>query len=172
MATKTITFDGLPLEVTDGAEAAITKLQGQITKLTADKAQADGEVATLTTDKAKLEGEKVALEKQLKDATDPATLQAAASARATLINKAMSIAPNLVTDGKSDADIRKEVVSAKLGDDAKDFDDAKIEGAFASLTRDAPTEDPVRDVLKIGLRSNTNDTGASVRDLARAAQYN
>jgi hypothetical protein len=98
-------------------------------------------------------------------------LQAAATARAALINKAISVSPNIVTDGKSDAEIRKEVVSAKLGDAAKDLDDAKIEGAFLSLTRDAPGADPVRDALRSGVRTNTNDSGASVRDLARAAQF-
>lgn len=171
VATKTITFDGLPLEVTDAAEAAITKLLNQVKDEVEKKAAAEREVATLQTDKAKLEGENAGLEKQLKDATDPATLQAAATARAALINKAVSVSPNIVTDGKSDADIRKEVVNAKLGDDAKDFDDAKIEGAFLSLTRTAPGTDPVRDVISSGVRTNANDSGASVRNLARAAQY-
>lgn len=171
MATKTITFDGLPLEVTDAAEAAITKLQNQLKDVNARAEKAEGDVSTLTTDKAKLEGEKIALEKQLKDAKDPAALQAAAASRASLVNKAMAVNPNIVTDGKSDADIRKEIVTGQLGDDAKDFDDAKIEGAFASLTKDAPARDPVRDALASGPRSLVNDNGASVRNLARAAQY-
>jgi hypothetical protein len=168
----TLIIDGLQVtEVSDGAKAAIEKLQGQITTLTADKAKAEGDVAKLTTDKAKLEGEKVALEQQLKDASDPAKLQAAATARATLVNAANAVTPNIVTDGKTDAQIRKEVVSAKLGDAAKDFDDAKIEGAFAMLTKDAPTRDPVREAISGGVRSTVNDHGASVRDLARAAQF-
>jgi hypothetical protein len=171
VATKTITFDGLPVEVTDAAEAVITKLQGQLKDEAEKKAEANREVSKLQDERSKLQGEKAGLEKQLKDATDPATLQAAATARAALINKAISVSPNIVTDGKSDAEIRKEVVSAKLGDDAKDFDDAKIEGAFLSLTRDAPGADPVRDALRSGVRTNTNDSGASVRDLARAAQF-
>jgi hypothetical protein len=168
----TLMIDNLQVpNVSDEAKAAIEKLQGQLKDEKARADKAEGQVATLTTDKGKLEGEKLGLEKQLKDATDPATLQAAATARAALINKAISVSPNIVTDGKSDAEIRKEVVSAKLGDEAKDLDDAKIEGAFLSLTRDAPGADPVRDALKSGVRTNTNDSGASVRDLARAAQF-
>jgi hypothetical protein len=168
----TLMIDNLQVpNVSDEAKAAIEKLQGQLKDEKARADKAEGQVATLTTDKGKLEGEKLGLEKQLKDATDPATLQAAATARAALINKAISVSPNIVTDGKSDAEIRKEVVSAKLGDAAKDLDDAKIEGAFLSLTRDAPGADPVRDALRSGVRTNTNDSGASVRDLARAAQF-
>jgi hypothetical protein len=113
----TLMIDGLQVpNVSDEAKAAIEKLQGQLKDEKARADKAEGQVATLTTDKGKLEGEKVGLEKQLKDATDPATLQAAATARAALINKAISVSPNIVTDGKSDAEIRKEVVSAKLGD--------------------------------------------------------
>jgi hypothetical protein len=37
--------------------------------------------------------------------------------------------------------------------------------------KDAPGSDPVRDAISSGVRTNTNDSGASVRDLARAAQY-
>jgi hypothetical protein len=168
----TLMIDGFQVpNVSDEAKAAIEKLQGQVKDEKARADTAEGQVATLTTDKGKLEGEKVGLEKQLKDATDPATLQAAAASRAALINKAISVSPNIVTDGKSDAEIRKEVVNAQFGDDAKDFDDAKIEGAFLSLTRAAPGADPVRDALRTGVRTNTNDSGASVRDLARATQF-
>jgi hypothetical protein len=89
-----------------------------------------------------------------------------------LVDKAKAIVPNIVVDGKSDADIRKEVVTAKLGDDAKDFDDAKIEGAFAMLSKDqSAPQDPLRAAVQTGVRSVAKDGGAAVRNLVRASQF-
>jgi hypothetical protein len=168
----TLLIDGLQVtEVSDQAKAAIEKLQGQLKDANARADTAEGQVATLTTDKSKLEGEKTALEQQLKDASDPAKLQAAAASRSALVGKAKAIVANIVVDGKSDADIRKEVVTAKLGDDAKDFDDAKIEGAFAMLSKDQAPKDPLREAVTTGVRTVANDGGAAVRNLVRAQQF-
>jgi hypothetical protein len=171
VTTKPILLDGYTFEVDAALETAIVKVQGELRDAAARAQKAEADLATLTTDKAKLEGEKAALETQLKDATDPAKLQAAAAARSALVDKAKAVIPNIVVDGKSDADLRKEVVTAKLGDDAKDFDDAKIEGAFAMLAKDAKPGDVIRDAISSGVRSTANDSGASVRDLARASQF-
>jgi hypothetical protein len=168
----TLMIDNLQVpNVSDEAKAAIEKLQGQLKDEKARADKAEGQVATLTTDKGKLEGEKLGLEKQLKDATDPATLQAAATARAALINKAISVSPNIVTDGKSDAEIRKEVVSAKLGDDGQGLRRRQDRRRF-------PVADKGRAWRRSGSRRaqvrrphQHNDSGASVRDLARAAQF-
>jgi hypothetical protein len=51
------------------------------------------------------------------------------------------------------------------------MDDGAIEGAFKAYAKDAPGTDPVRDAITSGVRTNTNDSGAAVRDLARAAQF-
>lgn len=107
--------------------------------------EAETKVGTLTADNATLkasvetkDGEIAALKQQLEDAkVTPEKLQAMADARADVIGKAKVLAPSLVADGKTDAAIRKEAVTAKLGDAAKDMSDAAIEGAFLALTRDA-----------------------------------
>ncbi|RVT95100.1 DUF2213 domain-containing protein [Sphingomonas crocodyli] len=151
MTTKTITFDGLPLLVTDAAEAVIGKLQAQIGTLTTAKDGVAAELATAKTTIEAKDGEIAALKQQVADAeVTPAKLQSLADARAKLIDTAKKIAPAVVTDGKTDAEIRKGVVLARLGDAAKDMSDAAIEGAFAALTpagsdalRDAITQQPI-----------------------------
>jgi hypothetical protein len=172
VATKTITFDGLPLEVTDAAEAAITKLQTQLKDERARAEKAEGDLAAALKDKSTLEGEKAALETKLKDAeVSPEKLEKMVADRAALVATAKAVDPNVVTDGKTEAEIRKAVVEAKLGDAAKALDDAGVAGAFAALSKDAKADQP--DALRDTLRSKpivTADASA-VRDLARASQY-
>tara|TARA_Y100001951_G_scaffold102557_2_gene109418 strand:- start:1010 stop:2143 length:1134 start_codon:yes stop_codon:yes gene_type:complete len=128
---KTFTLDGLPVNLDDAeaVEAAFKKLQDRATD--AEKALTDEKekVSTLT-------GEKTALEQKVTDAEAKLTadeLDKAVAARAKLIEDAKAIDPKVVTDGKTDAEIRKSVVEAKLGDAAKDLDDAAIAGAFAAF---------------------------------------
>jgi hypothetical protein len=68
VATKTITYDGLPVEVTDAAEAVIRKLEGQLTTLAADKAAVETKVGELTASVSTKDGEIAALTKKLEDA--------------------------------------------------------------------------------------------------------
>lgn len=75
---------------------------------------------------------------------DGAALDAAVAARGDLIAKARAIAPDVKTDGLSDAAIRKAVVVAKLGDAVKDKADAYIDARFDILAEDAEVVDPVR----------------------------
>lgn len=82
-------------------------------------------------------------------------------ARAELVGKAVSIAKDVETTGLSDADIRKAVVAAKLGDAAiKDKSDAYVEARFDVLAEDAAKGDPVLEALK--------DTKQPVTDAATA----
>jgi hypothetical protein len=146
----------------DGLNTKLSAQETQIGKLTADLATASTAIETK-------DGEITALQAKLKDAeVTPEKLQKLADARADVIGKAKALAPNIVADGKSDAEIRKEAVTAKLGDAAKDMPDAAIEGAFAALTKDAKV-DPIVAAFKGGLVSFAADT-ASIRDAARAAR--
>lgn len=120
------------VEALDGKYAA---LQTQVGSLTAELATAkeaiqakDGEIAGLN---AKIADSVVTPEK----------LQQLADARADTISRARTLKPDLVTDGKTDAEIRKEAVTAKLGDAATGMADAAIDGAFVALTRDAKPDD-------------------------------
>lgn len=132
--------DAKDVDLSDGAAVALA-----VGALNTSLADAQTKVGTLTADLATAttsiqakDGEIAALNAKLADAeVTPAKLQALADARADVIGKAKAIAPNIVTDGKTDAEIRKEAVTAKLGDAAKDMADAAIEGAFVAFTKDA-----------------------------------
>ncbi|UPT53453.1 putative major head subunit precursor protein [Synechococcus phage Ssp-JY39] len=149
-APRTVVVDGLSVQTTDQGAQAIEKLQkaladsaANIAKLTADHADAvakkDEEIGTLKADKKKLEDA----------APKPADIDRMVADRAVLVTAAKAVDEKIVIDGKSDADIRKAVVKARLGDEAvKDVSDAEITGMFKALTKDAKPNDTVRDALR------------------------
>ena len=129
----TIIVDGLPVSLADetAVRAVLDKKDAAITAANEARDAADAKVSTLT-------GEKTALEKQLADAKaelEPAAIEKRVSDRAALVTTAKAIKADIVTDGKTDAAIRAEVVTAKLGDHG--LDDAGVSGAFAVLAKDA-----------------------------------
>jgi hypothetical protein len=145
----------------EAVRIAVDALNVKLGGLTADN-------ATLKTSLEAKDGEIAALNAKLKDAeVTPERLQALADARAKVIAQAQALKPGIVVDGKSDIEIRKEAVSAKLGDAAANMADAAIEGAFLALTKDGGSADPLRQTLKDGLTAPTNI--ANIRDAARAA---
>lgn len=145
---KTVTVDGLSIEVTDQGAQVIAKLQQQLSDATAakDKAVADHatELAAKDAEIAKKDAEIDGLKAKV---LDGAALDAAVAARGDLLAKAKAIAPDVKTDGLSDAAIRKAVVVAKLGDAMKDKPDAYIDARFDILAEDAAGDERVRDAL-------------------------
>lgn len=170
---KTITLDGLPVNLGDAAavEAAIGKLQKQIADGATALTTANDKVSTLTGEKAALETKVADLEAKLA----PAVLDKAVADRASLVATIKALDASIQTDGKTDAELRKAVVTAKLGDAAADMDDAAIAGAFAVLAKDAK---PVKsNVAPIGQPVVTDDAGKlaelydkMVADLKAASQ--
>lgn len=159
VATKTITFDGLPLETTDAGEAAINKLLAKLNDAATTKTALETRVGELTATVATRDGEIVALKANLADAAmTPAKLDAAVTARALVVDAAKKIAPTLDATGKTDAEIRKIAVISKLGDAvAGKMSDAEISGAFAGLAVAVATTDSVRDAVRGGIvPQNTN----------------
>lgn len=137
MTTKTITFDGLPLLVTDAAEAAIAKRDAQLLDAAAALTAEQGKVATLTTTISTKDAEIVTIT-AARDAAvvTPAKLAEMVAARAATVADAKVLAPSLtVTDAMTDADIRKGVVLANVGDAAKDWTDEQFAASFATLPR-------------------------------------
>lgn len=93
-----------------------------------------------------------------------ADIDARVQARGDLVALAGAIANDVKTTGLSDADIRKAVVTAKLGDAAvKDKAAAYIDARFDILAEDAAkNSDPVARALADGKPANlTNDNGQS-----------
>lgn len=163
--------DAKDVDLSDGAAVALAvgTLNATLADAQAKVGALTAELSTATTATQAKDGEIAALNAKLADAiVTPAKLQALADARADVIGKARALAPAIVTDGKTDAEIRKEAVTAKLGDAAKDMADAAIEGAFLALTKDANAADPLRAAITDS-RPPLN-AGAVVATL-RAARY-
>jgi uncharacterized protein len=151
MATRTITVDGLPVTLEDRDAQIVEK---QITKLTTDLSAAQTALATAQTTaqndtatsatalaNAKTEvqtkdAEIATLKQQLTEAKmSPQKLDQMVSARVACVQRAKDIiGDSVVVEGKSDADIRRQVVSAKLGETAKDWSDDMITASFNTLT--------------------------------------
>jgi hypothetical protein len=141
--TMKIKIGDAEVEVTDGAAVAVAvgTLNAKLSDAETKVGTLTGENATLKTTVEAKDGEIVALNAKLTDANDPIKIAARDAARRNVVDKARVLVPTLVTDGKDDAAIRKEAVTAKLGDAAKDMSDAAVEGAFLALTKDAKVQD-------------------------------
>lgn len=153
VTTKLILVDNFSVETTEAGERAILTLIDQRKEAREEAADLRTKLADAEAAKSTLEGEKAALTQQLADASSPDKLNAAAAARSKLCDQAKAILPKIVTDGKSDDEIRKECVIARLGDAANDFDNNAIAGSFATLaaTVKTPTKrDPITDAITEG----------------------
>jgi hypothetical protein len=145
MSLRKIMIDGISIETTDQGAEAITKLQGLLdgaNKSAADalkaKDTAEGALAAAATaHKSALDakdGEIAALKTKIPDAK---AMDAAIQARAKVIADAKVIAGDkLVTDGKTDAEIRRGAVATKHGDEfVKDRSDDYVAAAFDALVK-------------------------------------
>ena len=70
------------------------------------------------------------------------------AARADLIGDAKLVHKDVKTEGLSDADIRKAVVTAKLGDSLKRDDQPYIDARFDLLVDSAKSADPFADSIR------------------------
>ena len=159
--SKTITIDGLPVNLGDAAavEAVLAKKDQAIAD--SAKALADANAALATE-----QGKVAALESQLadaKDAAEPAAIDKRVADRTALVALAKAAYPEVVTDGKTDDEIRAAVVAAKLGDKAP-TDARMIAGAFAVLTDEVSAE-------VVNLSPASIADGASVVTAIRSARY-
>lgn len=155
VTTKQIVIDGITVEVPTVAAQVVEKSIGdaaaKITTLSTENAALQTKVATLTTDGATKDAEIATLKQQLADAKNPAAIDAAVKARAVVVDSAKKILPDVVVDGKSDAEIKRQVVDSKLGDLAKGWSDEQIAASFAALSVSAPA-------------TNVDPYAAAVRD--------
>lgn len=161
MNLKTVTVDGIPVEVTDQGATVIATLQQRLADAgkKAGEAEAAHQTAMAAKDAeiAKKDAEVDALKaKVLSDADIDKRVQQ----RADLISLAKTIAKDVKTDGLTDAAIRKAVVVAKIGDAAiAGKTEAYIDARFDLLAEDATKNadsDPFRQVAAGGIQP-TND---------------
>ena len=163
--SRTLTIDGLPVNVADAdaATATINRLveqrdsaTGKVTTLQADVATKDATIATLTADKAALEAAK----------PTPAQLRDAAKQFSVVCDKARAMGVT-VTDAMDEAAIRKAVVDAKLGVTAAAYTADQYVVAFDALTNGVKVTDADRIVP---ISAPIMQDGASVRDAIRASR--
>lgn len=148
MTTKNIFVDGLMVEVTDAAEAAINKLTRDRDTAVTALATKDTAIADLAKQVETLTGEKAVLEQTVKDAQlTPEALNAAVAARTAVVDAAKKIVPTFDAGNKTDSEIKREVVKSRIGDRAVAMKDGEIDGAFAMLTAGDTGNTTVRDSL-------------------------
>lgn len=168
MTLKTVTVDGIPVEVTDQGATVIATLLQRLADANSKMSTADAAhlaaIAAKDADLAKKDAEIDALKAKVLSDAD---LDKRVQARADLVSVAKSIAKDLKTEGLADAAIRKAVVAAKLGDAAvADKADAYIDARFDILVEDAKkagTADPFAAAVRDGL-ANANDADKVVTD--------
>ncbi|MFP5078302.1 DUF2213 domain-containing protein [Rhizobium sp. YIM 134829] len=182
MTLKTVTVDGIPVEVTDQGAMVIDTLQKRLADANAKMSTADAAhlqaIAAKDADLAKKDAEIDNLKAKVLSDAD---LDKRVQARADLIALATSIAKDVATAGLSDAAIRKAVVVAKFGDAAiAGKSDAYVDARFDLLAEDAKANtnaDPFAKVVRDGLTPvNGNPTAtahsAMVSDMANAWMHN
>lgn len=163
---KTVIVDGIPVETTDQGAIVIETLQRRLADANAASTKVLADHATALADKDKVIATKDAEIDGLKaKVLDAPALDKLVASRATLVAAANHIAKDVKTEGLSDADIRKAVVTAKLGDAAvKDKTPAYIDARFDILVDEAKAggADPFRAAVKDGLQP-TGDNGAGAK---------
>ncbi len=175
---KLILIDGHQIDISnvDVAEATINKLTTDRNEAVAARTAADGKVAQLTADNATLTTERDNAAKALADAKiTPADLRAAAKSFADVVGKAKALGVD-VADEADEGEIKRAVVDAKLGDDAKGYTEDQVAIAFTALTKDAkPVADAQPDPLAAriasggGARPMVTDAKAGLADARRAS---
>lgn len=168
-AMPKILVDGITIETTDQGVEVINKLQKQLSDSTANLAKLTSDHAAEITAKDNKIGELTA---QLADAKSKvpsgADLDKLVADRVALIDSAKRINKDLKTEGLADADIRREAVKARYGEEAiKDASDDMIAGMFKAAVADAGKgADPVRKAIA---DRNVNQNDALPADHGQSA---
>lgn len=162
---KTVLVDGLSVQTTDQGAQAIAKLQKDLSDAQAsvnEKSDAHAkEIAAKDAEIAKRDAELDDLKGKVLSDSD---LDKRVQRRADLIATAKSIQDGDYS-GKSDDEIRKSVVSSKIGDAAiSGKSNEYINARFDILAEDSK-KDPVNSAISQRQLANTNDGGQSAYEL-------
>lgn len=158
---RKVLVDGLQVETTDAGAQAIDKLTKQVGDAKAETvALADSHKAAIAAKDTEIGVLTAKLADAEKKVLSDADIDARVASRSELVAKAKTIVDADYT-GKSDADIRKAVVAAKLGDSTVEGKSAEfIAGCFAMLGDSTSAVDPVRQAVKDnGFNTQVKDNG-------------
>lgn len=143
---RQVVVDGLTAEVTERDAQIIDKaIQGRDAKI----ADLEKQIADQKADADKAAGVKDAkIEELEKKVVDGAALDQLVTDRADIVGKAKALVSDYKPDGKANADIRREIVAAKLGEKySKDWSDEYVGARFDAMSDGVKSADPVRSVL-------------------------
>lgn len=175
---KTIVVDGISCEMSDTAAQVVQKMQDNFSenfkkakeeteeekkKRLAAEAKAATDTATFQTQIATKDTEIVTLTAKLKDATlTPQALDKLVQDRGVTKEKARAVlGDKLVVDGKTDSEIRRQVVDAKLGDVAKGWNEDQYAASFAAIVADVKVADGASDVANAFKHTHVNTADAN-----------
>lgn len=169
MSLRKILVDGLQVETTDAGAQAIEKLSGQLAtnSKALDDAKADHAAELADKDK-EIAGKDAEIEKLKSEQLSDADLDTRVEVRAALVDAARKIDPDVKIEGVSDAEIRKAVVTTKLGDAAvAEKSEAYIEARFDALADvSSVSDDPLNTIIKPRDGDNADAWGKAVFDSA------
>ncbi|MCS0459525.1 DUF2213 domain-containing protein [Rhizobium favelukesii] len=175
MTTRTLLVDGLSVELADKDAQIVQRAMDGLNKQIADLQSAAGEhKATIVQKDEEIGTLKADLKKAQDSALKPEDVDKLVADRSALVTTIKAIDAKIEVSGKSDVDLRRAAVTAKLGDEmVKDASDAEISGMFKAVAKDVKTADPFAAVVKDGLKptdtSNSTTAHASmVSDMATA----
>ncbi|MEX3929752.1 DUF2213 domain-containing protein [Paraburkholderia sp. BR10936] len=200
MSTRRIVVDGIPLELDDVAAATVEKLQSQLSQAqatietqktalasTVRYGEAQLTVSNPSAIQAVIDDQATRIAQLGKDAMTPEQRDAMVADWVKTLDHAKRLMPKIVTDGKTCAAIRREVVASMYdarkplidavlsGKSLDDADEASIRTAFAVLASSAAEpaprrSDPVADALTASMRAEdaaAKGGGGGGRDGAR-----
>lgn len=161
---KTMLVDGIPVEVTDATQTVIAKLiADRDGALSAKASVVEASTAAIAAKDAEIGTLKVEVKKLTDAVPSGASLDKLVADRAALVTVASQIVKDFKPTGLTDADIRKAVVTAKLGDElTKDASEAEISGMFKAIAKDAGSaqDDGLRTAMLGDNRPLTGDVTA------------
>jgi hypothetical protein len=170
MTTRSFVVDGITVEMEERdmqvVERRINNLAAELTaaqaELTGLRQTSQTELATSRTETANAaaqvqtkDAEIATLKQQLVDSKlKPQDLDRLVADRSQTLGKAKSlIGDALVVEGKTDVEIRRQVVDAKLGDTAKGWNDDMVTASFNTLTSAVVIDDkqPINDFQRLNV---------------------
>lgn len=167
-ALKTVVLGDKAVQVaiTDVAAIEAFKVDAAAKLADAERAHAeaiaakDAEIATKSEEIGTLKAD---LKKAQDAAPKPEDLDKMVADRAALVTVVKAIDAGIEPAGKTDADLRKAAVKAKLGDEmVQDASDAEIAGMFRAIAKDAADSDQFAAAVKDGVKTSaTADKAAN-----------
>lgn len=168
---KTVVLGDRAVQVADSDVLAIEQFKTDMNKRLGD---AESSKNAMEAKKDEEIGELKAKVKKAEDAAASFDIDALVSARTELLGQVKAVDASIVTTGKSDADLRKAAVVAKMGDAAiVGCNDAEISGMFKVIAKDAQgTTNPAAAVFKQGVQRVGDASAMADAALAKANDMN